>query len=67
MKKFFFHRGFEAVAQVAQRGGCAPCLQTPKVGLDEAVSTDGAVGVPVQCMGWMAFDGSLPTHNFIVL
>ena len=49
----------EAVAQVAQRGGHAPSLQTAKVKLDGAVSTDGAVGVPVQCRGldWVAFTG----------
>ena len=37
------------MAQVAQRGGGTPSLQTFKVRLDGAVSTDGAVGVPVQC------------------
>ena len=46
----------EAVAQVARRGGGAPSLQTAKVRLDGAVSTDVAVGVPVHCRGldWMA-------------
>ena len=40
----------------------APSLQTPKVGLDGAVSTDGAVGVPVHCREWdqMAFKGFFP-------
>ena len=53
----------EAVAQVAQRGGHAPSLQTAKVKLDGAVSTDGAVGVPVQCrgVGPDGLEGSLPT------
>ena len=37
------------MAQVAQRGGAAPSLQTAKVRLDGAVSTDGAVGVPAHC------------------
>jgi len=39
------------VAQVAQRGSGAPSLQTAKVRLDRALSTDGAVGVPVQWRG----------------
>ena len=36
-----------------------PSLQTAKVRLDGALSTDGAVGVPVQCreLGQMAFKG----------
>jgi len=37
------------VAQVAQRGGGAPSLQTAKVRLDGALSTAGAVAVPVHC------------------
>ena len=32
-------------------GGDAPSLQTPKVRLDRALSTDGAVGAPVHCRG----------------
>jgi len=30
----------------------APSLQTAKVRLDRALSTDGAVGDPVQCREW---------------
>jgi len=40
------------VAQVAQRGGGAPSLQTAKVRLDGALSTAGAVAVPVHCREW---------------
>jgi len=56
----------EAVAQVARRGGGAPSLQTAKVRLDGAVSTDGAVGVPVHCRGldWMAFEGCYQLKQF---
>jgi len=39
------------VAQVAQRGGGTPSLQTAKVRLDGALSTAGAVAVPVHCRG----------------
>jgi len=39
------------VAQVAQRGGGAPSLQTAKVRRDGALSTAGAVAVPVHCRG----------------
>ena len=39
-------------AQGTQRSGGAPSLQTAKVRLDGALSTDGAVGVPVQCREW---------------
>ena len=48
-----------AVAQVAQRGGGAPSLQTAKVRLDGALSTAGAVAVPVHCREWhqAAFGG----------
>ena len=50
----------------------APSLQTPTVGLDEAVSTDGAVGVPVQCREWdqMALKGPLqfkPFYGSVIL
>ena len=38
-------------AEVAQRGGGAPSLQTPKV-RGWALSTDGAVGVSVHCREW---------------
>ena len=40
------------MAQVAQRGGGAPSLQTAKVRLDGALSTAGAVAVPVHCREW---------------
>jgi len=40
------------VAQVAQRGGGAPSLQTAKGRLDGALSTAGAVAVPVHCREW---------------
>ena len=40
------------MAQVAQRGSGAPSLQTAKVRLDGAVSTAGAVAVPVHCREW---------------
>ena len=33
-KNFFYNKGGEALAQVAQRGGGAPSLQTAKVRLD---------------------------------
>ena len=48
-----------ALAQVAQRGGGAPSLQTAKVRLDGALSTAGAVAVPVHCREWhqAAFGG----------
>ena len=56
-EKASYDNSGEAVAQVARRGGGAPSLQTAKVRLDGAVSTDGAVGIPVHCRGldWMAF------------
>jgi len=38
-KKFSTLRGSEALAQVAQRGGGASSLETPKVRLDGALST----------------------------
>jgi len=47
------------VAQVAQRGGGAPSLQTAKVRLDGALSAAGAVAVPENCREWhqAAFEG----------
>ena len=59
VKQVFYTRGGEAVAQVAQRGGGAPSLQTAKVRLDGALSTAGAVAVPVHCREWhqAAFGG----------
>ena len=50
-EKVFGSKGSEAPAQAAQRSGGAPSLETPTVRLDGAVSTDGAVSVPVQCRG----------------
>ena len=40
-------------------------MQTPKVRLDGALSTDGAVGVPVHCRGFGpdGLEGSLPTQK----
>ena len=48
--------------QSAQRGGGAPSLQTAKVRLDGALSTAGAVAVPVHCREWhqAAFEGPFP-------
>jgi len=50
------------VAQVTQRGG-VPSLHTPEV-RGWALSTDGAVGVPVHCrgVGLVGLWGSLPTQ-----
>jgi len=63
---FFYTKGSEAVAQAAQGGGGAPSLQTAKVRLDGAVSTDGAVGVPAQCrqLVQMAFKGPFQLKRF---
>jgi len=36
---FFYNKGGEALAQVAQRCGGAPSLETNKVRLDDALST----------------------------
>jgi len=54
------------VAQVAQRGSGAPSLQTAKVRLDGAVSTAGAVAVPVHCREWhqAAFGGPFQLRPF---
>ena len=38
-KEVFYNRSSEALAQVAQRGGGALSLETPKVRLDRALST----------------------------
>ena len=53
------------MAQVAQRGGGAPSLQTATV-RGWAVSTAGAVGVPAQCRGWdhVAFKGPFQPQPF---
>jgi len=44
----------------------AQSLQTAKVGLDGALSTDGAVGVPAQCREWdqMALKGPFQLKPF---
>jgi len=65
----FYDKGSEALAQVIQRGGGASSLQTTKFRLDGALSTDGAVGVPVHCRGWdpMAFKGSFQLNSVIPL
>ena len=48
------------------RGGGAPPLQTAKVRLDGALSTDGAVGVSVHCRKWeqMAFKSPFQLKHF---
>ena len=50
-EEVLYNKGGEAVARAPQRGGGAPSLRTAKVRPDGAVSTDGAVGVPVRCRG----------------
>jgi len=62
----FGTEGGEAVAQVAQRGGGAPSLQTAKVRLDGALSPAGAVAVPVHCREWhqAAFGGLFQPKPF---
>ena len=57
-----FDKGGEALHRLCREVGDAPPLHTPKVRLDGAVSTDGAVGIPVHCRGLdqMAFKG--PFH-----
>jgi len=54
------------VAQVAQRGGGAPSLQTAKVRLDGALSAAGAVAVPENCREWhqAAFEGPFQLKSF---
>jgi len=44
----------------------APSLETAKVRLDGALSTDGAVGVPVECreLGQMASEGPFHLKRF---
>ena len=44
-------KGGEEVAQVAQRGGGSPVLGDIQGEVGGALSTDGAVGVPVHCRG----------------
>ena len=57
-----FDKGGEALHRLCREVGDAPPLHTPKVRLDGAVSTDGAVGIPVHRRGsdQMAFKG--PFH-----
>ena len=55
MKKVFALRAVRHWHRL-HRGGGAPSLETAKVRLDGALSTDGAVGVPVHCMG-VGLDG----------
>ena len=54
------------LAQAAQRGGGVLSLETPKIRLDRALSTDGTVGVPVQCrgLGQVAFKGLFQLRQF---
>ena len=54
----------DALAQVAQRGG-----GDLQVRLEGALSTDGAVGVPVHCREWdqMAFKGPFQLINYMIL
>ena len=42
----------------------APSLETPKVRLDGALSTDGAVGVPVHCREWDQMDFKGPFQHY---
>ena len=63
----FYSKGGAALAQIVQRGGGAPSLQTAKVRLEELLTADGAVGVPAQCRG-VRPDGlyrSLPTQTIL--
>ena len=50
------------MAQVAQRGGGAPSLQTATV-KGWAVSTTGAVGVPAQCRGGTRWPLGVPSNS----
>ena len=58
-----------AIKQVAQRGGGAPSLETPKVSLDVTLSTEGAVGVPVHCreLDQMAFKVPSNSDDSVIL
>ena len=62
----FYNKGGRAVALFAQRGGGAPSLRYPRLG-NGALSTDGAVGVPVHCRGAGLNDlsRSLPTQMIL--
>ena len=54
------------MGEVAQRGGGTPSLQTAKVRLDGALSTAGAVAVPVHCREWhqVASEGPFQLESF---
>jgi len=54
------------VAQVAQKGGGSPSLETFKVRLGRVLSTDGAMGVPVCCraLDKMAFKSPFQLKRF---
>mgnify|MGYP001852968260 CR=1 FL=1 len=58
-------KGVEALPQVAQSGGGTPSLETAKVRLDEALSTDGAVAVPVQCREWDRWPSRVPSNSVL--
>jgi len=49
-RRDFYNKGSEALAQAAQRGGGAPSLQTAKVRLDGALSTE-ELWVSLFCAG----------------
>jgi len=54
------------ISQAAQRGGGVPSLQTAKVRLDRAPSTDGTLVVSSRCREWeqMAFKGLFQLKPF---
>ena len=55
------------MAQVAQKGGGSPSLETFKVRLGRVLSTDGAMGVPVHCrrVGLGGLKGSLQIQTIL--
>lgn len=65
-KTFFYEKDGEALAQVAQKGGGSPSLETFKIRLGEVLSADGAVGVPVHCraLDEMAFKNPFHLKRF---
>jgi len=60
--RLYIRRKFFTLGAVAQRGGGAPSLQAGKVRLDGALSTDGAVGVPVHCREWDQMACKVPSN-----
>ena len=58
-EKVFHNKSGEALAQVAQRSGGWPIPADTRGQAGGALSTDGAVGVPVHCreLDQMAFKG----------